>query len=529
MSSKDPNAGQIPILMCLALLLVLCLTLTGCDKQVSAEPMVVHEQSSETDLVTEFETSMAVMASEALEESKRQTEQQQQQIELLSETNQLLRDLAAALVPVNDPEPEQPPVDDVSFDEPPVPEVQPPPVKTAFDLGTLPIGYRVQVWADNSIAEEVWRQTYEPSFPQLEVFQSGSDLAKQHNIDGFMVLLVNGQAQVVKRYRGLVSPQTIINGAFALQPATVSTNISTTPSVSYQRVQTGTKRVRVKRCQNGRCWYEWVDQPVYENRPVYSSPQTQAIPSVQQETVRPYAIWNGVKYYGRVCNRSWCDMCNDIELQIKNFNQPSSSGSFMFTAAEPADPDFPDGRNPLLSAGEQPLRMAMVRRMLAVANVGAADTHYDAGCGDGRILVEAVRRFGVKHAYGVEINPELAAKAKATVKRLGLSDRITINPDGITDMFDFDPAKYGVTSMTAHHFVDLLAKLKPQLTSVRVAVTTHEVPGLRMTEVDEVYVLRKDEHHVGCTQRNDQQQESHRGYCWADHRRGRSYWTRHAC
>lgn len=38
--------------------------------------------------------------------------------------------------------------------------------------------------------------------------------------------------------------------------------------------------------------------------------------TTQQVSTRPYAIWGGYKYYGRVCTNKHCSMCNDIERQI---------------------------------------------------------------------------------------------------------------------------------------------------------------------------------------------------------------------
>ena len=44
--------------------------------------------------------------------------------------------------------------------------------------------------------------------------------------------------------------------------------------------------------------------------------------------------------------------------------------------------------------------MSKVRKMLELANVGPDDLVYDLGCGDGRIIVAAVREFGAR-AVGI--------------------------------------------------------------------------------------------------------------------------------
>jgi predicted RNA methylase len=45
----------------------------------------------------------------------------------------------------------------------------------------------------------------------------------------------------------------------------------------------------------------------------------------------------------------------------------------------------------------------IVRRMLKIARVGPGDVVYDLGCGDGRILIMAVKEFGADGAVGYEI------------------------------------------------------------------------------------------------------------------------------
>ncbi|NHJ48603.1 MAG: methyltransferase domain-containing protein [Asgard group archaeon] len=51
-----------------------------------------------------------------------------------------------------------------------------------------------------------------------------------------------------------------------------------------------------------------------------------------------------------------------------------------------------------------PTRLKKVRKMLELANVQPGETVYDLGCGDGRTIVMAARRFGA-NAIGIEIDP----------------------------------------------------------------------------------------------------------------------------
>jgi len=57
-----------------------------------------------------------------------------------------------------------------------------------------------------------------------------------------------------------------------------------------------------------------------------------------------------------------------------------------------------------IGAGFDPAPMDKVHKMLNIARVRADDVVYDLGCGDGRILVTAARKFGAR-AVGIEIDP----------------------------------------------------------------------------------------------------------------------------
>lgn len=67
----------------------------------------------------------------------------------------------------------------------------------------------------------------------------------------------------------------------------------------------------------------------------------------------------------------------------------------------------------------QPTDMRRVRKMLTMAQVKPNEVVYDLGCGDGRIVIAAVREFGAK-AVGVEANPWLYLVAWIRIFLLGL-------------------------------------------------------------------------------------------------------------
>ena len=66
-----------------------------------------------------------------------------------------------------------------------------------------------------------------------------------------------------------------------------------------------------------------------------------------------------------------------------------------------------------------------VKRMLKLANPKSKEIFYDLGSGDGKILIEAVKQYGMK-AIGIEINPVLVWLSRRKIKKLGLEDKIKI-------------------------------------------------------------------------------------------------------
>jgi SAM-dependent methyltransferase len=66
-----------------------------------------------------------------------------------------------------------------------------------------------------------------------------------------------------------------------------------------------------------------------------------------------------------------------------------------------------------------------VDKMLEAARLKPGETLYDLGCGDGRILIKAAKKYKVK-AVGIEISRSLAEKAAQDVRKKGLEDQIKI-------------------------------------------------------------------------------------------------------
>jgi predicted RNA methylase len=69
--------------------------------------------------------------------------------------------------------------------------------------------------------------------------------------------------------------------------------------------------------------------------------------------------------------------------------------------------------------------MSKVRKMLELADVGPEDVVYDLGCGDGRVIITAARRYGAT-AVGYEIDPLRFLWCQLLILILGLGDRVRV-------------------------------------------------------------------------------------------------------
>jgi SAM-dependent methyltransferase len=81
--------------------------------------------------------------------------------------------------------------------------------------------------------------------------------------------------------------------------------------------------------------------------------------------------------------------------------------------------------NPEVLAPDFPSPEDVVEKMLSAAHLKPGEMVYDLGCGEGRIVIMAARKFKA-NAVGVELSPRLFKLASARVKSLGLDDRVKI-------------------------------------------------------------------------------------------------------
>lgn len=79
----------------------------------------------------------------------------------------------------------------------------------------------------------------------------------------------------------------------------------------------------------------------------------------------------------------------------------------------------------ILGAGFEPTSRRLVRRMLELAEVKEGDLVYDLGSGDGRIVIEAARRYKAR-AVGIEADPLRFLYSRMMIVILGLNQQVKI-------------------------------------------------------------------------------------------------------
>ena len=99
----------------------------------------------------------------------------------------------------------------------------------------------------------------------------------------------------------------------------------------------------------------------------------------------------------------------------------------------------------------------IVDRMLDVAKVRIGDVVYDLGCGDGRMVIAAAKKYGTR-GVGVDLDPARIREARENAKREGVESLVTFK---VADMFETDLRE--ATVVLLYLLPELNRRLKPKL------------------------------------------------------------------
>jgi cyclopropane fatty-acyl-phospholipid synthase-like methyltransferase len=126
----------------------------------------------------------------------------------------------------------------------------------------------------------------------------------------------------------------------------------------------------------------------------------------------------------------------------------------------------------------------VVDRMIEVAEIKKGDVLYDMGSGDGRIVIGAAKKYGIR-AVGIDLNPELVAKARENAKQEGVSHLVEFRAqDGLT--VDISEA----TVVTLYMFKWFNNAIRPKLQKLkpgsRVIAHDFDIDDWKPTRVESV-------------------------------------------
>jgi SAM-dependent methyltransferase len=99
----------------------------------------------------------------------------------------------------------------------------------------------------------------------------------------------------------------------------------------------------------------------------------------------------------------------------------------------------------------------VVDRMLDEGNVRAGDVVYDLGCGDGRIVIAAAKKFGTR-GVGIDLDPARIKEARANAKAQGVDKLVTFR---VADLFKTDLRE--ATVVMLYLLPEVNRRLKPKL------------------------------------------------------------------
>lgn len=99
----------------------------------------------------------------------------------------------------------------------------------------------------------------------------------------------------------------------------------------------------------------------------------------------------------------------------------------------------------------------IVDRMLDMAKVRPTDVVYDLGCGDGRMVIAAAKKYGTR-GVGVDLDPARIREARANARAAGVEKLVTFK---VGDMFETDVTE--ATVVMLYLLPELNRRLRPKL------------------------------------------------------------------
>ena len=100
------------------------------------------------------------------------------------------------------------------------------------------------------------------------------------------------------------------------------------------------------------------------------------------------------------------------------------------------DPNLPDH----IEVRYVPTPDDIVEEMCRLGKVGKNDVIYDLGCGDGRMVITAIKKFGAKRGVGVDIDPKMVKESKENANLHDVTNKIEFRVEDVLKIKDLSDA-----------------------------------------------------------------------------------------
>ncbi|MCE4607604.1 MAG: class I SAM-dependent methyltransferase [Caldisphaeraceae archaeon] len=130
-----------------------------------------------------------------------------------------------------------------------------------------------------------------------------------------------------------------------------------------------------------------------------------------------------------------------------------------------------------------PTRKEVLDMVFEALDLREGDVLYDLGCGDGRVIMEAAKKYPIKKAVGVELREELVKDLMDRVKKENASRKVQIIHDDFFKAPISDATvvyMYLLTSVNESLKPKLRQELKP---GSRVVTLDFQIPGWKPVKI----------------------------------------------
>lgn len=151
-----------------------------------------------------------------------------------------------------------------------------------------------------------------------------------------------------------------------------------------------------------------------------------------------------------------------LKFAPNNYTTITRVKTVTFTAGDPVAVDLtkaqPDDKAVIRFVPTPP---DIAAEMVKLAKVGKDDVVVDLGCGDGALVIAAVKGGGAKKGIGIDLDPKRIEEAKVKAKDAGVADKIELRQGDVLEITAKDLAD--VTVVMLYMSDELGALLKPKL------------------------------------------------------------------